>query len=117
MKRTISRVSWRSIWHQDLKETSSLNSQVKRIICIHQIALRKQALGSNYSGTRAHLKTRWQDSVLRRLGSNLTDILIEQVLKNCPSTLEAVRSNVRQIIGDRCHLGLLGIEARFRNPQ
>ena len=117
MKRTITGVGLRAIGHQNFEETPTLNRNVQRIVRLGQVALGEQPLSGHHSRTGTHLKTRGQDRVLRRLGADLTDILVEQVLKNSSTTLEAGGADIGQVVGYGRHLGLLCIQTRLRNPK
>jgi hypothetical protein len=51
------------------------------------------------------------------LRTRLTQVLIKQILKDRTGTLEAIRSDVGEIVGDDIELGLLGVEAGSGYPQ
>ena len=55
--------------------------------------------------------------LLRRLRARLTQRLVEQILENRARPLEAVGTDVSQIVRNHIELGLLGIQAGTGNPQ
>jgi hypothetical protein len=47
----------------------------------------------------------------------LAERLVQQVFKNGPRPLEAVRADIRQVIGNHIHLRLLRIKPGLGNPK
>ena len=117
MQRTITRKRLRTVGHEDFKEATTLNGQIKRVACLHQVPLREQTLRRNDTSTRTDLKSRGQHGVLRGLRPRLSDVLIQQVLENGTAPLEAIGADVREVIRNSGHLGLLCIQSGFGNPQ
>jgi hypothetical protein len=46
----------------------------------------------------------------------LADRLVHQIFKYRTLTLKTIGADVRQVVGDDIHIGLLGVKAGFRDP-
>ncbi len=75
-----------------------------------------QTLGRHRTNTGTDLQTGWQRGLFRRLRTRLTDGLVKQIFENRTLTLKTVGADVRQVVGDDVHIGLLCVEAGFRDP-
>jgi hypothetical protein len=47
----------------------------------------------------------------------LAEILVQQILKDCTGTLEAIRADICQIIRDDIKIELLSLETGLRSPK
>ncbi len=75
-----------------------------------------QALGGDRAHAGADLQARRQRSLLRGLRARLTQGLVHQVFKHRARTFKAVGADVRQVVGDNVHIGLLGVKTGFGDP-
>jgi len=75
-----------------------------------------QTLGRHRTNTGTNLQTGWQRGLFRRLRTRLADSLVKQIFENCALTFKPIGADVRQVVGDDIHIGLLRVEARFRDP-
>jgi hypothetical protein len=75
------------------------------------------ALRGNRFGAEADLQARRNRGLLRRLGTRLSQRLVEEVLEHGARLLESVRVDVGQVVGDDVELGLLRVEPGLGYPE
>ena len=75
-----------------------------------------QTLGRHRTHAGPDLQAGGQRGLLGGLRPRLTHGLIQQVFKYRPLAFEAVGADVRRVVGDHVHVGLLRVQTGFGNP-
>ncbi len=116
LERTVTGVGRGTVWQLHLEEALAFDCHVFAVVGLGQVTLAVQTLGRHRTNTGTDLQTGWQRGLFRRLRTRLTDGLIKQIFENRTLTLKTVGADVRQVVGDDVHIGLLCVEAGFRDP-
>jgi hypothetical protein len=74
------------------------------------------ALGRHRTYAGTNLQTGRQRGLLGRLSPGLTHGLVQQIFKHRTLAFKPVGTDVRQVVGDHVHIGLLRIQTGFGNP-
>jgi hypothetical protein len=86
------------------------------VVGLREVTLAVQTFGRHWTYAGTNLQTGWQRGLFRRLRTRLADGLIKQIFKNSALAFKTIGANVRQVVGDHIHIGLLRIQARFCDP-
>ncbi len=101
---------------QNLEEAATVDGHVQRLLGGLQAAGGEVFLGADNAHTGTQLQTRWQFTVLGRLGAWLAFDLVEQVLELGAVTFETRGRHVGQVVGNGRQVGVLGGQTCFGNP-
>ncbi len=113
MKSTVAAVGNSAVRLGHLKETTTVDRQVQRVVGGLQATGCEVLLRTDNAHTGTQLQTGWQLAVLSGLGTRLAFDLVQQVLKLGTVTLETCGRNVRQVVGDGGQVGVLSGKTGF----
>ncbi len=106
-----------AVWMQHLKITLALNRHVEGVAGLHDIALAVLLLSGHHLDPGAEHQPGGQLGVLRRLGADLAQVLVDQIVEHRPVPFEAGGVDIGEVVRDHGHVGLLGIESGFGDPE
>src|SRR5262249_49151102 len=108
-ERAVTGIGKRAVRHQYFEKAVALHRQIERIASGRQVALRHQARRSHGLDAEPQLDADREDVALaRRLGADLTYVVVQQILKLGRMTLVTGGAQVRDVVGDRLDREFLG---------
>ena len=101
---------------QNLEVPLTSDRQIQRILGVDHVALDVELLGGHHAHTGSQHQAGGGLRGRRSLAARLTDVLVQQVIKDRAIPLEAGGVDVGQIVRDHVHTCLLRVQARLGDP-